>query len=77
MTAPKYSINIFWSADDDCWIADVPDLKMCSAHGDSPDEALAEVQIAKQLWLEVAREMGMPIPEPRYFPAINAAKFSA
>ncbi len=72
-----YNINVLWSADDECWIADVPDLKYCSAHGETPVEAMAEVQVAVALWLEVAREKGMPIPEPRYRPAIYAAKFAA
>ena len=65
---PHYHINIFWYAPDECWVADVPDLKSCSAFGDTPDEALTEVQEAMRLWLEVAAEKGMPIPEPRYTP---------
>lgn len=70
----RYNINVFWSSEDDCWIADVPDLKPCSAHGDTPVEAMAEAQVAIELWLEVARDRGFPIPEPRYRPAIYAAK---
>lgn len=73
----RYNINVLWSADDGCWIADVPDLKYCSAHGASPVEAIAEAQVAIELWLEVAKEKGLPIPEPRYRPAIYAAKFAA
>ena len=73
MSNPHYHINLFWSSDDDCWIADVPDLKPCSAHGDTPDEAIANIQNAIQLWLETATECGLPIPEPRYRPAIYAA----
>ena len=42
----RYHINVFWYPDDDCWIADVPDLKPCSAHGDTPAEALAEAEVA-------------------------------
>ncbi len=61
----KYRINIFWSEEDECFIAEVPDLKGCSAVGDSPEEALKEVQLAIKNWLEVAREKGLPIPEPR------------
>lgn len=68
-----YHINVFWSKEDDVWIADVPDLKPCSAHGDTPTEAMAEVQNVIQLWLEFAQERGHPIPEPRYRPAIYAA----
>lgn len=72
MSAPHYHINVFWAADDECWIADVPDLKPCSAHGDTPTEAIAEAEIAIALWLETAADLGMPIPEPRYRPAIYA-----
>jgi predicted RNase H-like HicB family nuclease len=68
-----YQINIFWSAEDDCFIATVPDLRGCSAWGDTPEKALAEVQIAKELWREVAREHGMAIPEPRYRPLAEAS----
>jgi predicted RNase H-like HicB family nuclease len=62
----KYHINIFWSDEDDCYVADILDLFFCSAFGDTPEEALAEVEIAKENWLAVARETGKPIPEPRY-----------
>ncbi len=65
-----YHINIFYSQADECYIADIPDLKYCSAHGDTPQEALEEVLIAKEAWLDVAREEGLPIPQPRYRPAI-------
>jgi predicted RNase H-like HicB family nuclease len=65
-----YHINIFYSPDDEAYIADIPDLKYCSAHGETPQEALAEVLVAKEAWLESARENGRPIPEPRYRPAI-------
>ena len=73
MSAPHYHINLFWSEEDGCWIADVPDLKYCSAHGDTPDEAIANVQDAMDGWIETAREHGLNIPEPRYRPAIYAA----
>lgn len=68
-----YHINIFFSDEDDCYVADVPDLKFCSAFGDTPEEALAELMIAKEAWLEVAREAGQDIPAPRYRPAIYQA----
>lgn len=74
MERPLYHINLFWSSEDDCWIADVPDLRSCSAHGDTPAEAVTEVQDAIAGWLEVARDHNMPIPEPRYRPAIYAAR---
>lgn len=65
-----YHINIFYSEEDECYIADIPDLKYCSAHGQTPEVALHEVLIAKAAWLAVAREEGIAIPEPRYRPAI-------
>ena len=68
MNEPRYHINLFWSEEDGCWIADVPDLRYCSAHGDTPAEALAQVREAMQGWLETARDRGLPIPEPRYRP---------
>jgi predicted RNase H-like HicB family nuclease len=69
----RYHINIFWSDEDGCWIADVPDLRYCSAHGATPAEALREVPTAMAAWLESARVHGDPIPAPRYRPAIYAA----
>jgi len=68
-----YHINIFYSDDDECYIADIPDFEMCSAFGDTPQEALTEVLIAKDAILESMREKGMSIPEPRYRPAIYQA----
>lgn len=65
---PRYHINVFWSDEDGCWIADVPDLRYCSAHGSTPVAAMAEAQEAIALWLETAREEGISIPEPRYRP---------
>jgi predicted RNase H-like HicB family nuclease len=70
-----YHINVFYSEEDACWVADIPDLKSCSAFGDTPEQALHEVQIAKQAWLEVAKEKGCPIPKPRYMPAIYQAAY--
>jgi predicted RNase H-like HicB family nuclease len=65
-----YHINIFYSEEDQAYIADIPDLEACSALGSTPDEALAEVKKAKEAWLAAARETGKPIPPPRYRPAI-------
>jgi len=61
-----YHLNIFWSDEDGCYVADIPDLDACSAFGETPQEALAEVLEAKRAWLEVARERGLPIPAPMY-----------
>jgi predicted RNase H-like HicB family nuclease len=70
---PHYHINLFWSSEDNCWIADVPDLRPCSAHGDTRTQALNNVHNAIEGWLAVARDNNMPIPEPRYRPAIYAS----
>jgi len=77
VSTPHYNINLYWSDDDDCWIADVPDLRPCSAHGDTPEEAIANVRDAIEGWLAVAQDRGFPIPEPRYRPAIYAARDAA
>jgi len=60
-----YLINIFYSEEDEGYIADIPDLKVCSAFGTTPEEALREVQLAKAAWLEAARAEGKPIPLPQ------------
>jgi len=65
-----YHINIFFSEEDEGYIADIPDLAMCSAFGATPAEALAEVETAKQIWLDAARSERKPIPEPTYRPVI-------
>jgi predicted RNase H-like HicB family nuclease len=65
-----YHINIFYSEEDGGYIADIPDLKYCSALGETEEEALREVLSAKQAWLEAAKAEGKPIPEPKYRPAI-------
>ena len=65
-----YHINIFYSKQDECYVADIPDLRFCSAFGDTPEQALAEVEVAKQAWLEAARKSGKRVPRPRYVPAI-------
>ena len=65
-----YHINVFYSEEDEGYIADIPDLKYCSAFGETPEEALREVLIAKDTWLEAARAQGKSIPRPRYRPVI-------
>ena len=67
-----YHINVFYSEEDGGYIADIPDLKSCSAFGDTPEEALREVLIAKKAWLAAAKKHRKPIPPPRYRPAIYA-----
>ena len=65
-----YHINIFYSDEDGGYIADMPDLASCAAFGETPKKALAELEQAKEAWLQAAREAGKPIPEPRYRPVI-------
>ncbi len=69
-----YHINVFYSSEDRGYIADIPDLKSCSAFGETPEEALRQVQVAKRVWLETCRARKKPIPKPRYRPAIYAAR---
>ena len=65
MKKDNYTITIFWSGEDQAYIAVVEELKGCSAWGDTYEDALKEVRQAMRLWLEVAREKGFPIPEPK------------
>ena len=64
MTA-KYEIIIYWSDEDKVFIADVPELPGCMAHGDTPELALANIQDAMRLWIDTAREFGDAVPEPK------------
>ncbi|CBN57203.1 MULTISPECIES: type II toxin-antitoxin system HicB family antitoxin [Kamptonema] len=68
-----FNINVFYSEKDEGYIADIPDLKYCSAFGLTPEEALHEVIIAKTAWLEAAMAESKPIPTPKYRPAIYQA----
>lgn len=68
-----YAINVFWSDEDGTWIANVPDLKSCSAFGDTPERAVAEVHTAMDAWV-AARDAGLPIPLPRYRPEHEPAE---
>lgn len=65
-----YHINIFYSKADEGYIADIPDLRHCSAFGETPDDALRQVLLAKQAWVDAARKNRKPIPAPRYKPVI-------
>lgn len=59
-----YPIEVFWSDEDEAWVANVPDLPLCSAHGSTPHDAVAEVEVAIEAWLDAARSEGRPIPIP-------------
>ncbi len=61
----KYEIILYWSKDDEVFVAEVPELPGCAAHGDTPDATLANCHEAINLWLDTAREFGRPVPEPK------------
>jgi predicted RNase H-like HicB family nuclease len=61
----KYEIIIYWSDEDTAFVAEVPELPGCAAHGNSHEEALANAKTAMQLWIDTAKEFGDPIPEPK------------
>ena len=65
-----YHINIFYSARDKGYIADIPDLSMCSSFGETPAKALKEVETAETAWLAAAKVQGKKAPRPQYRPAI-------
>lgn len=66
LTANDFPILLFFSQTDQCWIADVPDIRHCSAFADSPEEAVREVRIAIDLSLESLRHLNRPVPRPRF-----------
>ena len=61
----KYEIIIYWSNDDGAYVADVPELPGCMAHGDTYESAASNANEAIQLWIDTAKEFGDPIPEPK------------
>jgi predicted RNase H-like HicB family nuclease len=61
----KYEIIIYWSEEDRAFVAEVPELPGCAAHGNSPDKALLSCNKAIDLWIKTAREFGRSIPEPK------------
>jgi len=61
----KYEVIIYWSDDDDAFVAEVPELAGCMADGATYQEALANAEVIIQEWLETARELGRAIPEPK------------
>jgi predicted RNase H-like HicB family nuclease len=62
---PKYEVIIYWSQEDQAFIAEVPELPGCAADGKTYQEALASVEVVIQEWLETAKELGRPIPAPK------------
>lgn len=61
----KYEVIIYWSKDDQAFIAEVPELPGCAADGTTYQEALANVENVIQEWIETAKDLGRPIPEPK------------
>jgi predicted RNase H-like HicB family nuclease len=64
----RYAFIIFWSDEDGAWVADAPDLRSCSAYGSTPEEAVAELRIAVEAWLQAARARGLSLAEARLRP---------
>lgn len=61
----KYEIILYWSNADDAFVAEVPELAGCTAHGDTQEEALKNINQAMELWIDTAKEFGDSIPEPK------------
>lgn len=61
----RYEVIIYWSAEDDAFIAEMPELAGCTADGPTPQEALANVEVIAREWIETADELGRAIPEPK------------
>ncbi|MDI6801434.1 MAG: type II toxin-antitoxin system HicB family antitoxin [Thermodesulfovibrionales bacterium] len=61
----KYEIIIYWSNEDNAFIAEVPELPGCMAHGETPEKALKNAKEAIQLWIDTAKEFGDTIPKPK------------
>ncbi len=61
----RYELIIYWSRADECFVVEVPELTGCMADGATYQEAVANVELVIEQWLETAREFGRPIPEPR------------
>ena len=61
----KYEVILYWSQEDNAFIAEVPELTGCAADGATYQEALANVEVVIQEWIETAKEIGRPIPEPK------------
>jgi predicted RNase H-like HicB family nuclease len=61
----NYEIILYWSEEDGVFVAEVPELPGCMAHGPTQEAALASVKEAMQLWIDTAKEFGDPIPQPK------------
>ena len=63
--SPKYEVILFWSYEDDVFIAEVPELPGCMADGSTYEEAIKNIELIIREWIETAEELGRTIPEPR------------
>jgi predicted RNase H-like HicB family nuclease len=61
----RYEIILYWSEEDQAFIAEVPELPGCAADGETYQKALQNVEVIMQEWIETAKELGRPIPEPK------------
>ena len=61
----RYEIILFWSEEDEAFVADIPELPGCMAHGPTQEKALANAKQAMHLWLDTAKEFGDPVPKPK------------
>ncbi|HKS77175.1 MAG TPA: type II toxin-antitoxin system HicB family antitoxin [Terriglobales bacterium] len=65
MPNPRYEVIIYWSEEDGVFVAEVPELPGCAADGRAYQEALANVEVVIQEWIDTAKELGRPIPQPK------------
>jgi len=65
MRPHRYELLVYWSADDGVFVVEVPELPGCTAHGPTPSKAVENADDAVELWIETAREVGRPVPQPR------------
>ena len=65
LNSPKYEVILYWSADDEAFIAEVPELPGCAADGSTYQEALSNVEIVIEEWIQTAKELGRPVPESK------------
>ena len=61
----RYKIILYWSNEDEAFVAEAPELPGCMAHGESQEEALKNINDAMQLWIDTARELGHAVPQPK------------
>ncbi|HET7036056.1 MAG TPA: type II toxin-antitoxin system HicB family antitoxin [Thermomicrobiaceae bacterium] len=64
-TPLRYAVIIYWSSEDEAFVAEMPELTGAAADGRTPEAALANLQIVAREWVETARELGRPIPQPK------------